>query len=314
MGPGATEKLSTEDHFSGIADHILLRKFDTLLEATADLAYPVVSEDNGGHPGEGSLFARDIEEFGQEAVGRVQLTCGTWHMVASQHLQAIASVHHDSHLLFAPAPLLRSSLEHVVRVGWVLDGADARHRAARAWLASVVANGDDAHTHRNAGNPSPALAGAPERLETLCTDTIPGLFDEVQPDRSARRPADWTLLGERWGDNTTACETFFQSRVRPESGAGLDGRVQYRLSSMFTHPSTTASWAFAKSTDYGATFSWDIEHTGVRIAVGLLAYYFATRDLYDFLGWQPESVPAWHAHLMQVLTEFEARRNSADRI
>lgn len=260
---------------------MLLGRLGVLLEATDEIAYSTVSERYLGAPGDGSPMAADIAYLSVEAVANVGRVCGVWHVVAAEGLQAVASAHSDGRILFAPGPLFRAVIEHTARIGWVLDGRSARARAARAWLAQVVANGDDAHTHRNAGNPTPTLAGAPARLEELCERTLPELFDGERPDRSNRQPSEWVLLDQKWGTNTDAVAQFFINHVHKRWGPTTDGRVQYRVASMFAHPSTTAICAQADQSEPGsATFAWDWSLTRTRSIVALASFQSATESLY----------------------------------
>lgn len=275
-----------------------------LLEATDEIAYSTLSERYLGLPTDGSPMAADIAAFSEHAVGNVGRVCGVWHVVAAETLQAVASAHNDGRILFAPGPLLRSVMEHASRIGWVLDGPTAEARAARSWLAQVVANGEDAHTHRNAGTPTPTLAGAPARLEELCETTLPDLFNGERPDRTRRQPSDWEFRGQRWGSNTDAVVRFFENHVHARWGPRTDGRVQYRVASMFAHPSTTAVFAQADRTDSGsATFAWDWPLTRTRSIVALASFQSATDSLYSYLGWDTPAVAAWTEHLRRFVRD-----------
>lgn len=88
-------------------------------------------------------------------------------------------------------------MEHTARIGWVLDGDTATHRAARSWLAVVASNGEDKDTHENRGDPSATLAGAAARLGELCDRTIPNLFGGERPDCRSNRISQWSLLGQK---------------------------------------------------------------------------------------------------------------------
>ena len=248
----------------------------------------------------------DIRDQSAEAVGNVGRVCGVWHVVATEALQATASARSDGRILFAPGPLLRAVIEHVARIGWVLDGSTPQARAARAWLAEVVANGEDAHTHRNAGSSTRALAGAPQRLENLCEVVLPRLFDDARPDRTKKVPAQWTFLGQTWGSNTVAVEEYFSSHVRPRWGSGMNGRLEYRLASMFAHPSTTATFAQADLDTPGiADFVWDWPLTRKRTLVALAAFESATHSLYDYMGWTPGAFAAWTEHLRRFVADTD---------
>jgi hypothetical protein len=290
--------------FNTLGKHMLLGRLGVLLEATQEIAYSFVSETHGGIPSPSSPMATDCSSSSEQLVGEVGRVCGVWHVVAAECLQAVASVHSDGRLLFAPGPLLRAVIEQCSRIGWVLDGPDARGRAARAWLAQVVANGEDAHTHRNAGTPTPTLAGAPARLEELCEVTLPALFDGEKPDRSASRPSAWTFLGQKWGPHTDAVVRFFENHVHPRWGTGIDGRVEYRVASMFTHPSTTAVFAQAIQQEPGsATFEWDWSLTRTRTLVALASFEAATTSLYAYLGWSIPAMAAWTEQLGRFIRD-----------
>lgn len=290
--------------FNVLGKHMLLGRLGVLLEATEEIAYSSVSETYRGMPSPGSPMATDCSSSSEELVGQVGRVCGVWHVVAAECLQAIASAHSDGRLLFAPGPLLRSVIEHCSRIGWVLDGPDAHGRAARAWLAQVVANGEDVHTHRNAGTPTPTLSGAPARLEELCDVTLPALFDGHKPDRSTPRPSTWTFLDQRWGPHTDAVIRFFENHVRPRWGSGIDGRVEYRVASMFTHPSTTAVFAQAIQQEPGsATFEWDWTLTRTRTLVALASFEAATTSLYAYLGWTTPAATAWTEQLARFIRD-----------
>ena len=149
--------------FDILTKHMLLGRVDVLLEATSEFAFPVVSAAYGGRPAAGSPMNADLACESADIVANVQRVCGAWSMVASEYLQAVATAHQAGRILWAPGPL-RGCLEHCARIGWILDGSDARQRGARSWLAEIVASGEDARTHENLGNPAPTLHGAPRRL------------------------------------------------------------------------------------------------------------------------------------------------------
>lgn len=310
--PKSDPHIQAQGAFDVLSKHMLLGRLDVLFEATQEIAYSTVSEKYKGAPTPGSPMAADIVGFSAEAVGNVGRVCGVWHVVAAEALQAVASAHADGRILFAPGSLLRAAIEHSARIGWVLDGPTGRTRAARAWLAHVVANGEDTHTHRNAGNPTSTLAGAPARLEELCEQILPDLFNGEQPDRTNRRPSEWTLLNQKWGTNTDCVDDFFANHVHQRWRSPTDGRVQYRVASMFAHPSTTAIFAQADQSEPGtATFSWDWPLTRTRSIVALASFQSATQSLYDYLGWSPPSLAAWSEHLSQFVTETASADDQA---
>lgn len=294
------EGFAEEDRkaYNVLGKHMLLGRLDVLLEATGEIAYSHVSEIFKGVPTASSPMASDMLVLSDELIGEIGRVCGVWHLVASECLEAVASAHSDGHILFAPGPLLRSVIEHCSRIGWVLDGPDPRAKAARAWLAQVVANGEDVHTHRNGGIPAPTLAGAPARLDELCEITLPSLFEGEKPDRTARRPSDWTFVGQRWGSHTDAVVQFFENHVHRHWQPATDGRVQYRVASMFAHPSTTAVFAQANQSEPGsATFEWDWSLTRTRTVVALASFEAATASLYSYLGWSTPAATAWAEQL-----------------
>lgn len=293
-----------------LTKHMLLARMGVILRSVDEISYPAISQQYGGLPAGGSPMARDIESLSVEAVANVGRTCGVWHAVAAEALQATAAALSDGLILFAPGPLHRFVVEHSARIGWVLDGNSSQNRAARAWLADVVANGDDVQTHRNAGNTSQALAGAPERLEALCEESLPNLFGGQRPDRTKRSPSQWTFLGDRWGTSTDVVEAFFDKHVQPRWGEGLDGRVEYRITSMFTHPSITAAFVqSAEQDDPGSTtFVWDWPHVRIRTLVALVAFESATCSLYSYLGWTPDALLAWTDHLRQFIADTAGPR------
>ncbi len=279
--------------FNLLSKFMLLGRLGVLLDAVDEIAYSSVSEIYKGVPTASSPMSADIAALSEQLVGEVGRVCGVWHVVAAECLEAVASAHSDGRILFAPQPLLRSVIEHCSRIGWVLDGPDPRAKAARAWLAHVVANGEDVHTHRNAGTPTPTLAGAPARLDELCEVTLPSLFDGEKPDRSRRRPSEWTFVAQKWGGHTDAVARFFENHLQPRWGSAIDGRVQYRVASMLAHPSTTAVFAQAIQTEPGAaTFEWDWSLTRTRAVVALASFEAATASLYAYLGWSVPAVPA----------------------
>ena len=194
-------------------------------------------------------------------------------------------------------------MEHTARIGWVLDGPTATARAARSWLAEVVSNGEDDITHRNRGTPSPALAGAPDRLEDLCEHTLPDLFAGERPDCGSRRTAEWTFLDQKWGSNTLIAEEFFDRRVHTRWGPKTSGSVQYRVATMFSHPSTTATFALADQEPGSAEFKWDWQLVRTRVVNALVCFQVATLGLYDYLGWRPPELAAWNHHLARFVDE-----------
>ncbi|MDQ2650225.1 MAG: hypothetical protein M3Z03_11820 [Actinomycetota bacterium] len=169
----------------------LLADLDVMSSTLAELHFGVVSELYGGMPVDGSPMAADIAEHGAAVVAEVGRICGTWQVVGSDQLRAVVAAHSAGLMAFGIGPLLRSVLEHAVRVGWVLDGASGRDKGARAWLALVVGNGEDAATHRNKNSPVSTLAGAPERLRGLCEVSIPAAFGEVPLTKGQTK--DWSL-------------------------------------------------------------------------------------------------------------------------
>jgi hypothetical protein len=294
-----------QEELAVLSKHMLLGRLDVLLASVDEISYSAVSEQHRGAPADGSPMAADINEFAAEAVSDIGKICGVWHIVAAETLQAVASCHSDGRILFAPGPLLRAVIEHAARIGWVLDGPTGRARAARAWLAQVVANGEDARTHRNAGRPVPTLAGAPERLEELCERIIPALFDGERPSRGKRRnPSEWTFLDQKWGSNTDAVADFFANHVNHRWAPATDGRVQYRVASTFAHPSTTVVFTQADQSEPGtATFTWDWSITRTRTAAALVCFQCASQILYDYLGWNSPALAAWTAHLSRFIVD-----------
>jgi hypothetical protein len=301
--PTDDERARAQEFHGTLSKHMLLSRLGVLLGSTSETAYSAISANHDGQPADGSPMAADIDELDTEAVGNVQRVCGTWHIVAAEQLQAVESVHADGHLLFAAGPLLRSVMEHGSRIGWVLDGPTATARAGRSWLANVVANSEDVITHLNRGDPSPSLAGAPARLEDLCERTLPKLFGGERPDRRRGRTSEWTFLGQKWGSNTVVADEFFARRVHPRWGPKTSGWVQYRVASMFAHPSTTATFALADQERGGAEFEWDWQHTRTRVISALACFQVVTLDLYDYLGWRPPELAAWNDHLARFVTE-----------
>lgn len=292
-------------NFTVLTEHVLLGRLIVLLEAVEGIGYPEVSGLYGGQPAASSPMEADIRAFGVEAVANVQRVCGTWHMVATECLAAVASVHQDGRSAWAPGPLLRSALEHSARLGWVLHGSDARLRAARSWLADVVAKGEDVRTHLNMGDPVETLADAPERLRHLCEDTLPPLFGET-PIRKGDQPQTWTLCGEAWPGYVASAKAFFEDHVEPRTAVSANGWVQYRLASMFSHPSTSAAFSLADQSRPGiAEFRWSWQLTRQRTAVTLIGFYAATDALYEYLGWTPPTLAAWSAHLQRFIAQTE---------
>lgn len=290
--------------FNVLGKHMLLGRLGVLLEAAGEVAYSSVSEIYKGVPAEGSAMSSDTSVVSERVLGEVGRVCGVWHVVAAECLEAVASAHSDGRILFAPGPLLRSVIEHCSRIGWVLDGGDPGAKAARAWLAQVVANGEDVHTHLNGGSSTPTLAGAPARLDELCDITLPSLFNGHKPDRSRRRPSDWTFVEQRWGSNTDAVARFFENHVHPRWGPATDGRVQYRVASMFAHPSTTAVFAQANQAEPGmASFEWDWQLTRTRAVVALASFEAATASLYGYLGWTTPALTAWTEQLASFVRD-----------
>jgi hypothetical protein len=311
-GLGDDERARAEEFHATLSKRILLSRSGVLLGSTSEIAYSAVSPNHHGEPADGSQMAADIEEVTAEVVGNVQRLCAAWHIVAAEQLQAVESVHADGHLLFAAGPLLRSVMEHAARIGWVLDGSTATDRSARSWLAEVVSNGEDRKTHRNGGNSSPTLAGASARLEELCERTLPNLFGGARPHCPGGRTSEWTFLGQKWDSNTPVAEEFFARRVHPRWGPKTSGRVQYRVATMFAHPSTTATFALADQEPGSAEFKWDWQHTRTRVIGALACFQVVTLDLYDYLGWRPPEVVAWNDHLTRFVTETNPRDPDAE--
>ncbi|MGH2393805.1 MAG: hypothetical protein ACRDGH_09985 [Candidatus Limnocylindria bacterium] len=306
------ERARAQELHSTLTKHMLLRRLGVLLGSTGEIAYPAISTSHRGQPSDGSPMAADIKEVTADVVGNVQRVCAAWHVVTAEHLQAVESVHADGHLLFAAGPLLRSVMEHAARVGWVLGGLTATARAARSWLAIVVSNGEDVITHRNRGDPSPTLAGAPARLEALCEQTLPNLFAGERPDCSSGRTSQWTFLGQERGSNTQIAEDFFARRVHPRWGPKTSGRVQYRVATMFAHPSTTATFALADQEPGSAEFRWDWQHTRTRVISALACFQVVTLDLYGYVGWRPPELAAWNDHFARFVAETNPRGPEAE--
>jgi hypothetical protein len=307
------ERARAQEFHDSLSKRMLLSRLDVLLKSTSAIAYSAISANHNGQPADGSQMAADIEEVTAEVVGNVQRVCAAWHIVAVEQLQAVESVHADGLLLFAAGPLLRSVMEHAARIGWVLDGRTATTRAARSWLADVVSNGEDAITHRNRGDPAPTLAGAPARLEELCERTLPDLFGGERPDcRPSGRTSSWSFLGQQWGSNTLVAEEFFARRVHPRWGPETSGSVQYRVATMFAHPSTTATFALADQEPGGADFKWDWQHTRTRVISALACFQVVTLDLYGYLGWRPPELAAWNDHFARFVAETNPRGPEAE--
>jgi hypothetical protein len=311
-GPTDDKHSRAQGFHDTLGKYMLLSRIGVLLGSTSEIAYSAISANHNGQPADGSLMAADIDELGSEAVGNVQRVCGTWHVVAAEQAQAVESAHADGHLLFAAGPLLRSVMEHAARIGWVLDGSTATARAARSWLADVVSNGEDSITHLNRGAPSPTLAGAPARLEELCEGTLPDLFGGERPDCQSSRTSEWTFLAQKWGSNTLVAEEFFARRVHPRWGPTTSGRVQYRVATMFAHPSTTATFALADQEPGRDEFKWDWQHTRTRVISALACFQVVTLDLYDYLGWSPPELAAWNNHLTRFVIETNPRSAEAE--
>ena len=302
-GPTDDERARAQEFHDALSKRMRLSRLDNLLASTSEIVYSAIAEDRGGLPAVGSQMAADIDELGTEVVASVQRVCGTWHVVGAEQLQAVASVHAGGHLLFAAGPLLRSVMEHTARIGWVLDGDTATHRAARSWLAAVASNGEDKDTHENRGDPSASLAGAAARLEELCEQTMPSLFGGERPDCRSKRISEWSLLGQKWHGNTQVASQFFERRVHPRWGPTTSGRVQYRVATMFAHPSTTATFALADQEPGSAEFRWDWPFTRTRVLSALACFQVVTYDLYEYLGWKPPELAAWSDHLTRFVTE-----------
>ena len=294
-----------QEAFDRLSKDMLLSRLNVLLESTHEIAYSTVSQHYHGLPANGSRMAADVREVSDEAVAEVEKVCGAWHVVAAECLGAVASAHRDGRILFAPGPLFRTVIEHTARIGWILDGSTARSRAARAWLAEVVGNGQDAKTHDNRGSPVLTLAGARERLEELSERTLPRMLGE-SPDRSKRDPDAWTLLDQEWGHYTKLVDDFFRNCVNDRWGPATSGTVQYRVATMFAHPSVTANYAQASVSDSGvAWFTWDWSLVRTRSGVALACFESATRALYDYLRWDPPAFRAWTAHLGRFVTDTQ---------
>jgi len=302
-GPTDEDRARAQEVHDELGRHMLLNRVGVLMESTDAIDFAAVSAVYNGLPTPGSPMAADMDELGSEVVVPVQKVCGAWHLVAATQLRAVESLHTDGHLLFADGPLLRSIMEHCARIGWVLDGGTATARAARAWLAQVVSNGEDTNTHRNLGSPVPTLAGAPARLADLCERTLPRLFDGAQPACPGWRTAGWSFLEQPWEHNTAVVERFFAQRVHPRWGPTTPGRVQYRVATMFAHPSTTAVFALADQSVDGAEFAWDWSNTRRQLVTALACFQIATRDLYDYFGWTPPELAAWSDHLGRFVTD-----------
>jgi hypothetical protein len=302
-GPTDDERVRAQELHDALSKRMRLSRLDNLMASTSEIVYSAIAEDRGGLPAVGSQMAADIDELGTEVVANVQRVCGTWHVVAAEQLQAVASVHAGGHLLFAAGPLLRSVMEHTARIGWVLDGDTATHRAARSWLAVVVSNGEDNDTHENRGDPSATLAGAADRLEELCESKVPNLFGGERPSCQNKRVSQWSLLGQKWQGNTQVASQFFERRVHPRWGPTSSGRVQYRVATMFAHPSTTAIFALADQEPGSTEFRWDWRFTRTRVLSALACFQVVTYDLYEYLGWNPPELAAWSDHLARFATE-----------
>jgi hypothetical protein len=290
---------------------MLLSRLGVLLGFTSAIAYSEVCAKHAGKPAEGSQMAADVGGASAEAVGNIQRVCGTWHVVAAEQLQAVESVYADGHLLFAAGPLLRSVMEHAARIWWVLDGPTGTARAARSWLANVVSNGEDVITHRYGGDRSPTLADAPARLEELCERTLPHLFGGARPDCGSKRTSAWTFLDQKWGSNTRVAEEFFARSVHTRWGPTTSGGVQYRVATMFSHPSMTATFALAEQQPGAAEFKWDWQLIRTRVISALACFQVATLVLYDYLGWRPPELAAWNDHLIRFVTETNPRSPEA---
>lgn len=302
-GPSDNERGRAQELHDALSKRMRPSRLDNLLASTSEIVYSAIAEDRGGLPAVDSRMAADVDELGTEVVANVQRVCGTWHVVAAEQLQAVASVHAGGHLLFAAGPLLRSVMEHTARIGWVLDGDTATHRAARSWLAVVASNGEDKDTHENRGDPSATLAGAADRLEELCESTVPNLFGGERPSCQSKLVSQWSLLGQKWQGNTQVASQFFERRVHPRWGPTTSGHVQYRVATMFAHPSTTAIFALADQEPGSAEFRWDWPFTRTRVLSALAYFQVVTYDLYEYLGWKPPELAAWSDHLARFVNE-----------
>lgn len=293
--------------FQVLSRHMLLGRLNVLLEAAHEIAYSTLSERYLGSPARGSPMAADVAAFSEGAVGNVGRVCGVWHVVAAEALQAVASAHTDGRILFAPGPLLRSVMEHASRIGWVLDGATAQEKAARSWLAQVVANGEVAHTHRNAGSPTPTLAGAPRRLEELCEQTLPASSTGSGPtERDDDRPSGSSSASDgvptpmRWCSSSRTMYTS-DGGSGPTEGSSTDS---HRCSP--THPRPPYSLKPTRASPAAPRSHGDWHLTRTRSIVALASFQSATDSLYSYLGWDAPAVAAWTEHLSRFVRDTAA--------
>jgi hypothetical protein len=91
--------------------------------------------------------------------------------------------------------------------------------------------------------------------------------------------------------------------VHPRWGPTSSGRVQYRVATMFAHPSTTAIFALADQEPGSTEFRWDWRFTRTRVLSALACFQVVTYDLYEYLGWNPPELAAWSDHLARFATE-----------
>lgn len=287
-----------------IRDQAVLHQINVLLDTATELGVPGLSAENGGQPADGSPMALDIDQIGEAGPALVQRATFMAHMVSTETLNAVQAVHTWGCIAFAPGPMLRCVIEHSARIAWLINAPDARTRMIRAHLVFLVAYGEDKKTNFNAGNGTPAMVGAPERLDHFRDVQIAEVFDGAVPNTSSRDPNQWTLLGEQLPAHTDATEQLFRDCVNPRFGGSLDGRVQYRIASMFTHPSVTATSALGDFSEAGsATFRWSASLTRTRTVAALLAYAGASACLLDYLGWETPYLVPWAEQLRHFIEQ-----------
>lgn len=152
-----------------VTEELRLARLGVLCGDTPDLS--AIEEDHGGQPADGSEAANDSAQTDEpERFAWVTLLSRLWVDAATENLLGLAGVLNTPVRNHPPRSLLRATLEHTSRAWWLLAGADADKRAARAWLARWDGLRREVEIAKKEAGRTGAMQWAPDRPRRRATD------------------------------------------------------------------------------------------------------------------------------------------------
>lgn len=269
-----------------VTEELRLARLGVLCAEAPDIG--ALEPDHEGRPSEGSDAAADSAQTAEpERFAWVTLLPRLWISAATENLWGVAAILNTPVINHPPRSLLRATLEHTSRAWWVLAGADADKRAARAWLARWDGVRREADIAKKDAGRTGAMQWAPDRLANIET-RIDEVFGETPT--VGKRPWEHSLCGETIGSNTQLVADV----ARGTLGEDVPVDALYGTHSLLLHPSTTAVIAFAESDGKRITLPrTNVGHL-VGSALTILGIWRGTfQRVLAFHGWEHPDLPEW---------------------